>query len=220
MAQPAISAAAAVAAHRFGLGEPDLAALGADPRGWLLAQIGPADAARGDGLLDTARAVEHVRDEQRARREARREGCRQARGPLPRGDRGRRTLAAAHRRHHRPPVRRAAAAVLGQPLHRVAGQGQHARPGRRLRARRHPAAHRRQLRAAAVGRRRRTRRCCATWTTSCRPGRTRASSARVARRAAGDAGGPAHHRPEREPGARGARAAHAGRERRATRRPT
>jgi uncharacterized protein (DUF1800 family) len=31
--------AAALAAHRFGFGEPDLAALGADPRGWVLAQV-------------------------------------------------------------------------------------------------------------------------------------------------------------------------------------
>jgi len=75
MALPPSSASAAVAAHRFGLGEPDLAAAGTDPRGWLLAQIGPADVARGEGLLGTAQAVEHVREEQRARREARREGA-------------------------------------------------------------------------------------------------------------------------------------------------
>jgi uncharacterized protein (DUF1800 family) len=32
---------AAVAAHRFGLGEPDLAVVGADPARWLLKQLGP-----------------------------------------------------------------------------------------------------------------------------------------------------------------------------------
>lgn len=41
---------AALAAHRFGLGEPDLARVGADPRAWLLAQIGPADAPWGSAL--------------------------------------------------------------------------------------------------------------------------------------------------------------------------
>ncbi len=45
------AAAAAAAAHRFGLGEPDLAVVGADPQAWLLAQIGPAEPQRGDGLV-------------------------------------------------------------------------------------------------------------------------------------------------------------------------
>ncbi len=45
--QPAL---AALAAHRFGLGEASLATVGDDPPGWLLAQIGPADAQRGDNL--------------------------------------------------------------------------------------------------------------------------------------------------------------------------
>lgn len=49
--------AAAIAAHRFGLGEPDLAALPDDARGWLRAQIGPADTAIGDGLPDIAQAL-------------------------------------------------------------------------------------------------------------------------------------------------------------------
>jgi uncharacterized protein (DUF1800 family) len=62
--------AASIAAHRFGLGEPDLAPIGDDARGWLLAQIGPADAARGEGLLNTAQAVEHVRDEAEKRKAA------------------------------------------------------------------------------------------------------------------------------------------------------
>jgi uncharacterized protein (DUF1800 family) len=51
---------AAIAAHRFGLGEPALDAIGADPQQWLLAQIGPAEAARGDGLLNTTQALAHV----------------------------------------------------------------------------------------------------------------------------------------------------------------
>ena len=46
---PDPAAAAAIAAHRFGLGEPDLAVLGTDARAWLQAQIGPADPQRGAG---------------------------------------------------------------------------------------------------------------------------------------------------------------------------
>ena len=68
-ADPAL-ASAAVAAHRFGLGEPNIASLAADPQAWLLAQIGPADGARGDGLLSTAQAIELVRDEAEKRRQA------------------------------------------------------------------------------------------------------------------------------------------------------
>ena len=49
---------AALAAHRFGLGEPALAAIGTDAPGWLLAQIGPAEPQRGEGL---ASGVEGVR---------------------------------------------------------------------------------------------------------------------------------------------------------------
>ena len=59
---------AAIAAHRFGLGEPSLSALQADPQAWLLAQIGPADLARGDGLLTTDQAVAHVTAEAENRR--------------------------------------------------------------------------------------------------------------------------------------------------------
>jgi uncharacterized protein (DUF1800 family) len=58
---------AAIAAHRFGLGEADLGVVGNDPRGWLTAQIGPADAPRGSGLLDTPHALEHVAAEREAR---------------------------------------------------------------------------------------------------------------------------------------------------------
>ena len=62
MANPA-SLNAAIAAHRFGLGEASLDAVGGDASGWLLSQIGPADTARGDGLLNTPQAWEHVRAE-------------------------------------------------------------------------------------------------------------------------------------------------------------
>ncbi|MFT3820437.1 MAG: DUF1800 domain-containing protein [Rubrivivax sp.] len=48
------TASAAIAAHRFGLGEPRLDAIAGDPRGWLQAQIGAADAQRGNDLADAA----------------------------------------------------------------------------------------------------------------------------------------------------------------------
>lgn len=48
---------AALAAHRFGLGEPHLAVVGADARGWLKAQIGPADAQHGAALPSLAQAL-------------------------------------------------------------------------------------------------------------------------------------------------------------------
>ena len=54
---PDPAAAAAIAAHRFGLGEPDLAVVGADARAWLGAQIGPADPQRGSGLPGLAEAL-------------------------------------------------------------------------------------------------------------------------------------------------------------------
>ena len=41
---------AALAAHRFGLGEASLEAVGRDPQAWLVAQIGPAEVARGENL--------------------------------------------------------------------------------------------------------------------------------------------------------------------------
>ena len=44
------STAAALAAHRFGLGEASLASIAGDARDWLLAQIGPAEAQRGESL--------------------------------------------------------------------------------------------------------------------------------------------------------------------------
>ncbi len=65
------SVQAAIAAHRFGLGEPDLRPLGADPQGWLLAQIGPADPARGAGLLDTREGLLLIAAEREKRQQAR-----------------------------------------------------------------------------------------------------------------------------------------------------
>ncbi len=62
---------AAIAAHRFGLGEPDLRAIGADPRGWLLAQIGPAEPARGTGLLSTREGLLLIAAEREKRQQAR-----------------------------------------------------------------------------------------------------------------------------------------------------
>lgn len=56
MSTPALQAA--IAAHRFGLGEADIdAAVRSDARGWLLSQIGPADpqvAANGQAMPDVA----------------------------------------------------------------------------------------------------------------------------------------------------------------------
>lgn len=63
--------AGAIAAHRFGLGEPSLDAVGTDPQAWLNSQIGPADAPLGAGLLGTAAALDQVAAELRARRAAR-----------------------------------------------------------------------------------------------------------------------------------------------------
>jgi len=63
--------ARAIAAHRFGLGEPSLDDIGADPQAWLNAQIGPADAPLGSGLLGTSAALEKVAAELQARRAAR-----------------------------------------------------------------------------------------------------------------------------------------------------
>lgn len=63
--------AAVIAAHRFGLGEPDLRVVGDDAIGWLTAQIGPAEPQRGANLASGAegarRFAEFLR-ERRARR--------------------------------------------------------------------------------------------------------------------------------------------------------
>ena len=61
---------AAIAAHRFGLGEASLAGIGGDAVEWLNAQIGPADPAFGDGLLDARAALQHVAAERDAKRVA------------------------------------------------------------------------------------------------------------------------------------------------------
>jgi hypothetical protein len=53
---------AALAAHRFGLGEPDLAVVGNDPRAWLLQQIGPADPQRGTALASSLEALKNRPD--------------------------------------------------------------------------------------------------------------------------------------------------------------
>ena len=63
-----MTATAAIAAHRFGLGEATLAAAQGDPQAWLLAQVGPGDLARGEGLLTTDQAVAHVTAEAENRR--------------------------------------------------------------------------------------------------------------------------------------------------------
>ncbi|MBL8346110.1 MAG: DUF1800 domain-containing protein [Rubrivivax sp.] len=59
--------AAFIAAHRFGLGEPDLQVLGGDPIGWLRGQIGPAEPQRGNHLASGAeglkRFAEFLRDQ-------------------------------------------------------------------------------------------------------------------------------------------------------------
>lgn len=60
-----------IAAHRFGLGEATLAGVGDDAAGWLLAQVGPADAQRGQDLPDSAQALRAHAEFQRQRRAAR-----------------------------------------------------------------------------------------------------------------------------------------------------
>ena len=55
--KPSTALQAAIAAHRFGLGEPHLAAIGNDPQAWLLAQIGPADVQRGTQLPGLVEAL-------------------------------------------------------------------------------------------------------------------------------------------------------------------
>jgi uncharacterized protein (DUF1800 family) len=60
---------AAIAAHRFGLGEASFDTVGNDPARWLEGQIGPADAAQGEGLLNTSQALAHVAAELAERRD-------------------------------------------------------------------------------------------------------------------------------------------------------
>lgn len=66
---PATSAA--LAAHRFGLGEASLAAVGNDARGWLLAQLGPASPQLGkhlaSGVEGLKRYAQYVQQQRQAR---------------------------------------------------------------------------------------------------------------------------------------------------------
>ena len=65
--------AALIAAHRFGLAEPRLDVIGNDAKAWLLAQIGPADVQRGEGLLSASAGLVKYADflqAQRAQRAA------------------------------------------------------------------------------------------------------------------------------------------------------
>ncbi len=56
---------AATAAHRFGLGEPQLQTVGQDARGWLLAQLGPAEPQRGDELPGSVEGLRRFAAQQR-----------------------------------------------------------------------------------------------------------------------------------------------------------
>lgn len=62
---------AAVAAHRFGLGEPSLQPIGSDAAGWLRDQIGPAEAQRGVDLPSGAEALRTLTEVVRERRKQR-----------------------------------------------------------------------------------------------------------------------------------------------------
>ena len=62
--------AARIAAHRFGLGEARLATVGDDARGWLLAQVGPADLQVGSDLASASVGLRRFAEFQQARRNA------------------------------------------------------------------------------------------------------------------------------------------------------
>jgi uncharacterized protein (DUF1800 family) len=74
------STAAALAAHRFGLGEATLAMVGSDPQRWLLEQIGPADAPWGHDLASLQQALADVADGRRRRQALQRERAQAASG--------------------------------------------------------------------------------------------------------------------------------------------
>ncbi len=61
--------AAAIAAHRFGLGEPSLQGIGRDAPGWLLAQIGPAEPQRGHDLPQGVEGLRRFADVVRQQRQ-------------------------------------------------------------------------------------------------------------------------------------------------------
>ena len=62
---------AALAAHRFGLGEPSLTGIGTDPVGWLVAQLGPAETQRGVELVSGLEGTKAYAEFQRRQREQR-----------------------------------------------------------------------------------------------------------------------------------------------------
>lgn len=64
---------AAIAAHRFGLGEASLATLGSDPRAWLLAQIAPAPAQHGAALASGVEGLQRFAEYQRLVQQQRRQ---------------------------------------------------------------------------------------------------------------------------------------------------
>jgi uncharacterized protein (DUF1800 family) len=69
VAPAARASLAVVAAHRFGLGEPSLDTVGADPAEWLRRQIGPADPQRGRDLPDALTGLRAHAEFVRRRRE-------------------------------------------------------------------------------------------------------------------------------------------------------
>jgi uncharacterized protein (DUF1800 family) len=62
---------AALAAHRFGLGEPSLNSIGGDAPGWLQAQIGPAQPQRGQDLVGGVEGLKRFTEFVRSRRQIR-----------------------------------------------------------------------------------------------------------------------------------------------------
>ena len=60
---------AALAAHRFGLGEASLGAIGSDAAGWLTSQIGPAEPQRGSGLASGVEGVKRFAEYLRLQRQ-------------------------------------------------------------------------------------------------------------------------------------------------------
>jgi hypothetical protein len=156
---------AASAAHRFGLGEPRLAPLSADPQAWLLAQLGPGDRALGDGLLDSAAALERLRRPAANRAEATRE-------IVLADQRSRQLTALATARPFAERLVRFWANHFTVSLAKGAARGLVGRSSARRSGRTSTA-----LSSSCCGRPPPTPRCCVTWTTSSLPGRARASSA-------------------------------------------
>lgn len=67
---PDFQTAAAIAAHRFGLGEASLQPIGDDPPAWLLAQIGPAEPQRGEDLASGIQGLRRYTEFTRQQRQA------------------------------------------------------------------------------------------------------------------------------------------------------